>query len=139
MYGAICDKCGRNCKIPFEPTSGRPVFCSNCFETNGQTSPRRDNGRPERPVQTGPNYKEQFDALNAKMDLILSLLTPTAPKAAKVAAKAATVEVSDEPAVAVLTDSDEPKEVVESTGKKPKTKATLAAKKKRAKSSPKKK
>jgi CxxC-x17-CxxC domain-containing protein len=135
MYGAICDKCGKNCKIPFEPTSGRPVFCSNCFEQNGQT----------RTTHAELSYKQQFEELNAKMDKILALLTVT-PKVAKIKVVANSAESSVEPKAEsdaveeeVKTDATSDVAVEESKAKKPKTKATLAAAKKRAKASPKKK
>lgn len=32
MHQAICDNCGKSCEVPFRPTSGKPVYCSNCFE-----------------------------------------------------------------------------------------------------------
>ncbi len=35
LYDATCSTCGRDCKIPFRPSGGRPVFCSNCFEREG--------------------------------------------------------------------------------------------------------
>ena len=85
LYDAVCDNCQKRCKIPFQPTTGRPVFCSDCFETNGQTSRKpgfTPNPRSERQTEQ-PNYKEQFDMLNAKMDKILTLLNNTAPKTAK--------------------------------------------------------
>jgi CxxC-x17-CxxC domain-containing protein len=31
MYDAICATCGKPCKVPFMPTDGRPVYCSECF------------------------------------------------------------------------------------------------------------
>jgi len=31
MFPAICASCGKECEVPFEPRSGRPVFCSECF------------------------------------------------------------------------------------------------------------
>lgn len=47
MHKAICDKCHQNCEVPFRPTSGKPIFCSNCFEQNrgSDTTPRRFEGR----------------------------------------------------------------------------------------------
>ncbi len=30
-YSATCTQCGQHCQIPFKPTEGRPVYCSNCF------------------------------------------------------------------------------------------------------------
>lgn len=32
MYDAVCAECGKPCKVPFKPTEGRPVYCSDCFE-----------------------------------------------------------------------------------------------------------
>ena len=31
MHDAVCAQCGKECKVPFEPTEGRPVYCSECF------------------------------------------------------------------------------------------------------------
>lgn len=60
MHQAICNKCGKSCEVPFRPTAGKPVFCSDCFETQGN----------------GKKLTEQFDNLNAKLDKILSFLAP---------------------------------------------------------------
>jgi CxxC-x17-CxxC domain-containing protein len=31
MYPAKCATCGKDCQVPFEPRSGRPVYCSDCY------------------------------------------------------------------------------------------------------------
>ncbi|MFW6125664.1 MAG: zinc-ribbon domain containing protein [Chloroflexota bacterium] len=31
MYSAVCASCGAECEVPFEPRSGRPVYCNECF------------------------------------------------------------------------------------------------------------
>ena len=31
MHTAVCARCGGEAKIPFEPKSDRPVYCSSCF------------------------------------------------------------------------------------------------------------
>jgi CxxC-x17-CxxC domain-containing protein len=31
MFSATCAQCGRDTKVPFEPRSGRPVYCSECY------------------------------------------------------------------------------------------------------------
>ena len=31
MFTAVCAECGGEAKIPFQPTSDRPVYCSECF------------------------------------------------------------------------------------------------------------
>ncbi len=66
MYDAICDKCGNKCSVPFQPTSGKPIFCSKCFE--GKSGSRNTD-----------QYKEQFALLNSKLDNILQLLKPATP------------------------------------------------------------
>ena len=32
MFTATCAACGREAKVPFEPRSGRPVYCRDCFQ-----------------------------------------------------------------------------------------------------------
>lgn len=75
-YEAICDKCGNKCEVPFRPTSGKPVYCNQCFEKGKNTGDK------------GPDqFKQQFEILNTKLDKILKALTPvvspTATKEAK--------------------------------------------------------
>jgi CxxC-x17-CxxC domain-containing protein len=31
MYPAVCAQCGKDTEVPFEPRSGRPVYCSDCY------------------------------------------------------------------------------------------------------------
>jgi CxxC-x17-CxxC domain-containing protein len=33
MFDATCASCGRETQVPFRPTSGKPVYCSDCFAT----------------------------------------------------------------------------------------------------------
>ena len=78
MYSAICSNCGKECQIPFRPTQGKPVYCSDCFEKMGgrrSDSPRPERGdfRPQPPVS---NNNTQLEALNAKLDRIIGLLEP---------------------------------------------------------------
>ena len=65
MYSAICTECGNKCEVPFRPTGGKPIYCSNCFS-------KGDNTRGKNTEQ----LEEQFKILNAKLDNILKLLTP---------------------------------------------------------------
>ncbi len=32
MYEAICADCGRPTQVPFEPRTGRPVYCKDCYQ-----------------------------------------------------------------------------------------------------------
>ena len=31
MFAATCSSCGKEAKVPFRPTNGKPVYCSDCF------------------------------------------------------------------------------------------------------------
>jgi CxxC-x17-CxxC domain-containing protein len=31
MFTATCSSCGREAQVPFQPTSGKPVYCTDCF------------------------------------------------------------------------------------------------------------
>ena len=75
MYEAVCDNCGKNCKIPFRPTGSRPVYCSDCFE-KGNNQPTVSSRNDPRNTQQ-PQYSVQIQELNAKLDRILELLNPS--------------------------------------------------------------
>lgn len=79
MYDAVCHECGKNCQIPFRPSSGKPVYCSDCFEKNG--GGRKDRG----PRRSGPSrggsdsglsdLSRKVEALDAKLDRVIKMLT----------------------------------------------------------------
>jgi CxxC-x17-CxxC domain-containing protein len=83
MFSATCANCGNQCEVPFRPTGSKPVLCRDCFKNNRGSDTRSSFDRPrinndenrERHNQSS-NYNAQFEALNAKMDKILNLLTP---------------------------------------------------------------
>jgi CxxC-x17-CxxC domain-containing protein len=33
MFAATCSKCGKETEVPFRPTNGKPVYCSDCFRS----------------------------------------------------------------------------------------------------------
>jgi len=68
MFSAICDDCGKECKVPFKPSSDKPIYCSECFEKRGGG---RDSGN-----RGGGNstQNEQLEAINEKLDRLLSIL-----------------------------------------------------------------
>lgn len=43
MYQAVCSECGAETSVPFQPSSGRPVYCRNCFQAK---KPPREGARP---------------------------------------------------------------------------------------------
>ncbi|MBI2337618.1 hypothetical protein HYU95_00385 [Candidatus Daviesbacteria bacterium] len=73
MHRAVCDNCKKDCEVPFRPTSGKPIFCSSCFESRNSERPARFN---DRQVYNGKSNQEQFDQLNNKLDKILAMLAP---------------------------------------------------------------
>ena len=82
MFKATCSNCGDACEVPFRPTNGKPVYCSNCFEKMGNGG-RSDSQRSERPRFDTPRVDQnqgQFESINAKLDRILKLLEPKALK-----------------------------------------------------------
>ena len=84
LFKATCSECGKECEVPFRPTGERPVYCRDCFAKRSGNDARgnfgRDNRQSERPVFQSPN-NTQLEVINAKLDRILKLLTPTASKA----------------------------------------------------------
>ncbi len=32
MYDATCSECGKETKVPFKPSEGRPVYCKDCYQ-----------------------------------------------------------------------------------------------------------
>jgi CxxC-x17-CxxC domain-containing protein len=39
MFDAVCASCGAPAQVPFRPTSGRPVYCRDCFASrSGQNA-----------------------------------------------------------------------------------------------------
>jgi len=117
MHTATCAKCARSCQVPFRPTGDKPVYCSDCFKSKDGMSPRRDEGRSfernERPSfnsrpsfeNKGSDHREDFRAINDKLDKIMKILTkdmpaPTpAPKADKPEVKSMKVAAAVEAAV----------------------------------------
>jgi CxxC-x17-CxxC domain-containing protein len=31
MFPATCTECGKSTEVPFQPRSGKPVYCSDCY------------------------------------------------------------------------------------------------------------
>jgi CxxC-x17-CxxC domain-containing protein len=73
MYDATCDTCGKRFELPFRPTGEKPVYCNDCFDKEGGSS------STSRSVSVSTNqYKEQFEAINIKLDKILRIISPSA-------------------------------------------------------------
>ena len=35
MFSATCSSCGKEARVPFEPRGDKPVYCSDCFRSQG--------------------------------------------------------------------------------------------------------
>lgn len=66
-FRAICDECGDNCEVPFEPRNGKPVLCSDCF------AKKEGRGNESR---SGVDLSE----INDKLDKIIKMLSHEDPK-----------------------------------------------------------
>lgn len=58
MYSVVCDSCGKPDRVPFKPTPGKPIYCSECFEQKGNNS---------NSVQL-EEIKEKLDRILAKLE-----------------------------------------------------------------------
>lgn len=120
MHHATCDKCGKDCEVPFVPSGKKPVFCRDCFVKEDAGGPSKFGGKPS---FRGPSfaeksapqvdYRQSLQAIADKLDVIANALAALAGQV---------TVVEDEP------DMDEPiKEPVEEA--KPKKKAKAKKKK----------
>lgn len=37
MYDVVCDGCGANTQVPFQPSGNKPVYCRDCFNSQRQS------------------------------------------------------------------------------------------------------
>lgn len=97
MFKTTCSNCGKDCEVPFRPTNGKPVYCSECFEKMGggrSDAPRQERNDFRSPSPVSNHNNVQLDAINAKLDRILGILEPkTAPSVVSTPAKDEVSEV----------------------------------------------
>lgn len=70
MHEVTCDKCKKQCEVPFKPSGDKPVFCSDCFRKDGGSSfspSSRDNS-------SSGISQEQYKEINTKLNKILGIL-----------------------------------------------------------------
>jgi CspA family cold shock protein len=53
MYPAVCSNCGAQTMVPFQPTSGRPILCRNCFQAK---KPAREGAHAAPARGRGPRH-----------------------------------------------------------------------------------
>lgn len=105
MFSATCASCGKTCEVPFKPNGKKPVYCKECFAANGGPEPReggndrggdrnerfaprrdfdrprpafRPDVRPEGGAGLG-ELKRTMEAMNSKLDKLVSLMSAQAP------------------------------------------------------------
>jgi len=79
MHKVTCDKCGKECEVPFKPTSGKPIYCSDCFRKVESFESRRPNQYSNRSSESFESdkpdkYKREFEQINEKLNKILKSL-----------------------------------------------------------------
>ena len=61
MTKVICSSCGKECEVPFRPTSTKPVYCNDCFAKKNKVSSDKTSNR-------------DFDIINEKLNKIMKAL-----------------------------------------------------------------
>ena len=121
-FSAVCAKCGKKCEVPFRPTGGKPVYCSDCFDKSGDDN--RGRGR-------GAGSSVDLAEVNAKLDRILKLLTSTAADVVEAAGKkekkVKPIELEDE---GIIIPESKPKKEKKVAKAKPAEKKKAVKKKK---------
>ena len=73
MHDVTCDKCGKECQVPFRPTGDKPVLCSDCFSKTDRGSSRNNSSSRGSSESSGIS-QDQFKQLNTKLDKIIAIL-----------------------------------------------------------------
>jgi len=70
MHSVVCDKCGKDCEVPFKPTSSKPIFCDECFRENKRSGRGDRRGSDRR----GGSSSRDMEQINKKLDKIMEAL-----------------------------------------------------------------
>ena len=70
LFEATCDKCKKQCEVPFRPSGEKPVYCSDCFKKNDSRNDSFEPRGESRSSSSSPDLTE----INRKLDKILELL-----------------------------------------------------------------
>ena len=121
MFKAVCQECHNECEVPFRPTAGKPIFCSECFSGSESNT--------KRPSKAGNIPNDQLNSLNAKLDKIIALLGSknSSPKAEKT--EVAVKEVAKKEVAKKEVEVKAEKKTVVKEAKKVPVKAKAVAKK----------
>ncbi len=70
MHTTICNKCSKECTVPFKPTQNKPVYCSDCFRKNDHAFVKSDAEQSGRSNLSA----EDLVKINEKLDKIMQAL-----------------------------------------------------------------
>ena len=60
MHAAVCSECGAETMVPFLPTSGRPIYCRDCFQSHKpRPAPPRQASAAARPAAPATGARQQ--------------------------------------------------------------------------------
>ena len=121
MFKTTCSNCSKECEVPFQPSGRKPVYCNDCFRTMGGSDTRRTDDRSSRRSNfdnggrgsSQPQYREQFEMLNVKLDKILKLLSSDASQKQSKKAPKPIVEEATSLEVSQLPDEEKMVEEVQ--------------------------
>jgi len=118
MFDAVCDECGKECKVPFKPTSNKPIYCSECFEnvdqgdSRGSRDSRSFSGGRDRDRAPRRDFKDDRSGDNKAVAESLSRIDSTLNKILDFMERNSAVRiVKDEKKIVVAKESDEKKAV----------------------------
>ncbi|MBP9751277.1 MAG: type IV secretion system DNA-binding domain-containing protein [Candidatus Moranbacteria bacterium] len=61
-YPSLCDTCGMEIRVPFQPDGSRPTFCKECFKSHQRTMARaREDRSKPKTVASGVQRKSGFE------------------------------------------------------------------------------
>jgi len=79
MHKATCDKCNKKCEVPFKPSGSKPIFCRDCFQSQGggddrsrgsdKYSDRRSGGRSDDRRSDRQSFKATCDECGSKCEV----------------------------------------------------------------------
>lgn len=93
LFSATCATCSKRCEVPFKPFGDKPVYCSDCFRANNDTSSSSSRGRdagkrtfskgdrnsdyskPKMDEKKLDDIKRHLESVNYKLDKIIHALS----------------------------------------------------------------
>jgi CxxC-x17-CxxC domain-containing protein len=74
MFDAVCSECGKDCKVPFKPTTGKPIYCSECFEKHDKKDSRDRKPRRSYDNKSSDINTKLLKSIDSKLDYVIETL-----------------------------------------------------------------